>query len=316
MLASRRPEAPRISEIFPALAGVLDMRLAPIDPEAIAAAADCVFMALPEEPSYEYVPALLDRGARVVDLSAAYRLTDPAAHELHYGKHPDPGRLADAAYGLPELFPQPIHEATLVANPGCYVTAAALAAAPALSLGLADPGDVVVDAKSGASGAGRKLAEGFLFCEVNESVHAYKVGAHRHEPEIAQALAGASGAEVRVLFVPHLIPMDRGILATVYLRLAKEIDAEALTTEYRSFYEGRPFVRVRAPGDPPRTKDVCGTNFCDLCVPYAAGGRAVVVAAIDNLVKGASGQAVQNMNLMFGHSETAGLLPPAGETSA
>jgi N-acetyl-gamma-glutamyl-phosphate reductase len=244
-----------------------------------------------------------------VDLSADYRLADPAAYEQWYEhKHQYPDLLATAVYGLPELHRGRIRAATLIANPGCYPTSAILGLAPAVAGKLIDLPSIIIDSKSGISGAGRSPALPYHFPEANEGFMAYKVGTHRHTPEIEQEVSRIAGTPVTVSFTPHLVPMNRGILTTIYAKLASPLDTAALHGRYREFYTNEPFVRVLPPGQFPNVRNVRGSNFCDIGL-YAdqRTGRAVIVTAIDNLVKGASGQAVQNMNILMGFEETAGL---------
>ncbi|MBM3249865.1 MAG: N-acetyl-gamma-glutamyl-phosphate reductase [Candidatus Omnitrophica bacterium] len=299
-----------ISGLFPRFMNRLDLTCNLPDPEEIAAKSDLIFLALPHTVSMEMVPKLLKPGKRIIDLSADYRIKDIAVYEKHYNvRHTDTAHVKDAVYGLPEIYRQKIKGAALVANPGCYPTVAILALAPLVSSGAIEPDSIIIDAKSGVTGAGRKLAEGFLFSEVNEDFKAYRVNAHQHAPEIDQELSNASGKPLKVTFVPHLLPLNRGILATVYVKKAHSSKpiAHGLINLYKEFYKGEPFVRVRQEGDFPRLKDVLKSNFCDICVKEEEGS-VIVVAGIDNLLKGASGQAVQNMNIMYGLSETLGLL--------
>jgi len=316
-LASRREELPAVDDIFPRLRGRGDLRTGPLDLDAVAEAAEVAILALPHVVSKSYVPGLRERGLTVLDLSADYRLKDPAVYEEYYGEpHTDTANLSRAVYGLPELYGDRLRGAELVAVPGCYPTAAVLAAAPLVSrAGSALPpvkGEVTVDAKTGISGAGRSPKLAFHFPECNESVKPYNVGVHRHQPEMEQVLSDLAGRAVQVDFVPHLLPMDRGILATVYVRLDGEVAEEDLFTRYREFYQGQPFVRVRPPGEYPATKDVAHTNFCDIGLKVlrrrAGETKVACIAAIDNLLKGASGQAVEDLNLVFGLPRTAGLL--------
>jgi N-acetyl-gamma-glutamyl-phosphate reductase len=274
---------------------------------------DVAFSALPHHASAEAIPPLLDRGQRVVDISADYRLHDVASYEHWYGEHPSAHLLAETPYGLPELHARHIAAARLVANPGCYPTAAILALAPVVER--IEP-FVVVDAKSGVSGAGRSLSLTTHYCEINENCHAYGLNGHRHQPEMDQELQALRSARrgdadpLEITFVPHLLPMTRGILATCYARLERGGEQAALLAHYREFYRAAPFVRVV--DAPPQTKHTLGTNLC-LIYPKLdeRTGRLVVVSCIDNLVKGAAGQAVQNMNLMLGLPETTGLDAPA-----
>jgi N-acetyl-gamma-glutamyl-phosphate reductase len=304
-LTTRQTDARHLGEVHPSLAGRLDLRLENLSVGELAERAECVFCCLPHGASAASVAELLSRGKRVIDLSADYRLNDPAEYSRWYGlEHPDPNRLADAVYGLPELNRERIRKAKLIANPGCYPTSAILALAPLLRGGAISPEGIIVDSKSGVSGAGREPKAHLHFPECNESVSAYGVGTHRHMPEIDQVLSGVVGKTVRVVFTPHLIPMDRGILTTCYAQPSKESSDDALLEMMREYYAGEPFVRVSK--SLPGTKHVSGTNFCDIAARNVRG-RVVVISAIDNLVKGASGAAVQNFNVMYGFEETTAL---------
>ena len=303
-----RQEGMKVSDVFPVFEGVLDVPYQPHDPDAVPDDTDVVFLTLPHTVPMECVPRLLERGFRVIDFSGDYRLTDRAVYEKHYDhKHTDWGNIEKAVYGMPEFFAEQIAKAELVANPGCYPTSAILAVAPLAKHGLIDPRSIIIDAKSGVSGAGNKAKPDYHFPHCNESVHAYKVGAHRHEPEMAQVLSGIAGEKADILFVPHLIPMDRGILSTAYASLTKEISEEEMRSLVTEFYRSAPFVRVKQGQVMPRTKDTIDTNFCDLGV-RVVGRRAVIVSCIDNLAKGAATQAIENMNVMFGFKQTDGLL--------
>lgn len=305
-LTTRQKEPRQVGEVHPALAGRLDLSLEDLSPEDVAQRADAVFCCLPHGASAAAVAELLPLGKKVIDLSADYRLDDPAAYAMWYGaEHPDAARMATTVYGLPELFRDKIKQAALVANPGCYPTSAILALAPLLDTGVISRQGIIVDSKSGVSGGGREPKPQFHFPECNESVVAYGVGSHRHMPEIDQILSGVAGDKVEVVFTPHLIPMDRGILSTCYAVPEREMATDGLLSLYRDYYADEPFVRVR--DAPPSTKQVAGTNFCDLTARVVRG-RFVVLSAIDNLVKGASGAAVQNFNLMSGVPETTALL--------
>jgi N-acetyl-gamma-glutamyl-phosphate reductase len=317
-LASHRDQLPDLRDEFPALAGVLDESVArcrPIDPDAIADAADVAFLALPHKAAMAHVPALLDAGVRVIDLSADYRLTDAALYERVYETpHDDPANLADAIYGIPELFRNELPGATLVANPGCYPTAAALAIAPLLSHALVKPERVLINAASGVSGAGRAAKANLHFPEVYGSYAAYgQIGGHRHQPEIAQTLTRIAGKAIDPLFVPHLLPIEVGILETIYLDpVDDDVTEDDLFAAYRDAYADEPFVRIREAVEPlPNTKHVAGTNFVDVTVRLVeqdSGPVVVAFAAEDNLIKGASGQAIQNMNAVFELDERLGLL--------
>jgi N-acetyl-gamma-glutamyl-phosphate reductase len=305
-LTTRQTDARRLGEVHPSLAGRLDLKLESITPGQVAERADCAFCCLPHGASAAAVKQLLAVGRRVVDLSADYRLNDPAEYAKWYKvDHPDAARMAATVYGLPELYRERIIGAKLVANPGCYPTSAALALAPLLKQGILVTEGIVVDSKSGVSGAGREPKAHLHFPECNESVSAYSVGIHRHMPEIDQVLSDAAGTEVQTVFTPHLIPMDRGILSTCYAMPAVEVSADDVLSLLREFYAKEPFVRVSEAL--PTTKQVTGTNYCDLTARYVRG-RVIVVSVIDNLIKGASGAAVQNFNLMHGFPETTSLL--------
>lgn len=254
------------------------------------------------------VPELLAGGCKVVDLGADYRLSDPGVYEEWYGLvHTDPTRLGATIYGLPELWADRIPGNELIANPGCYTSTSILGLAPLLCRGLIEPQGIIIDAKSGISGAGRTPKLTTLYTECNESIAAYSVGRHRHTPEIEQVLSQSCRQDVQVIFTPHLVPMDRGILCTMYGRLThRKTTEDELLDAMRTFYAGKPFLRVVE--HLPATKDVAHTNFCDMTVRVSRG-QAIILACLDNLIKGASGVAVQNFNLMCGFPETMGLLP-------
>ena len=298
-----------ISDIFPTLRGRLDLELENLEPVGIAEKVDIVFTALPHKAAMEVVPTFLKMGKNVVDLSADYRLRDAEVYGRWYEKHLNPEFLREAVYGIPELRRAQIVEASLVANPGCYPTSVILGLAPLLKGKVIDPKSVIVDAKSGVSGAGRGAKVDGLYCEVNEGFRAYGVGGtHRHIPEIEQELSLLAGSPLTVSFTPHLVPMDRGILSTIYTQPLGKVNTADLIALYEAFYDGEPFVRVLPAGTLPSTAHVRGSNFCDIGVTVdSRTGRIIVISAIDNLVKGASGQAVQNMNLMCGLPETLGL---------
>jgi N-acetyl-gamma-glutamyl-phosphate reductase len=305
-LTSRQDGRPHLSEVHPVLSGRLDINLEQIEAVDLAATCDCVFSCLPHAASAAAVKPLLSQGLRVVDLSADYRLDELAVYEHWYDhQHPDPERLGQTVYGLPELFRESIPAAPLVANPGCYPTSAILALAPLLKGGHVDPVGLIVDSKSGVSGAGRNPSPVTHFVECHESVTAYSVGKHRHTPEINQVLSSQVEGSVEVVFTPHLIPMERGILTTAYARATTDLDSAGLLAELKSCYQDEPFVRVV--DHPPATRFVKGTNYCDLTV-HRVGDHVVVISCLDNLVKGAAGAAVQNMNLMFDVAETTALI--------
>ena len=310
-LASRRERLPDVIDEFPQLLGQLSDEVStcrPINPEAIAAEADVAFLCLPHRAAMAFAPELLDAGLRVIDLSADYRLKDAALYaEVYDHQHDDTTNLADAVYGLPELFRDDLPDAMLVANPGCYPTAAGLSIAPMLTRGLVKSEGIIINAATGVTGAGRKPAPQYHYPEHNEAYTPYGViGTHRHQPEIDQVCGIIAGHEVNVLFVPHLLPVDRGILETIYLDpMDPEVTEADLFEAFADAYEHEPFVRIRT--GLPNIKHVRDTNFCDIGVRLA-GGKVIVFAAIDNMIKGAAGQAIQNMNLVFEQEETAGLL--------
>lgn len=298
-----------LADSFPHLAGIADWALEAIDPVRIAERADVVFTATPHGVSSALVPELLAAGLKVIDLSGDLRLKDGSVYQDWYGKEPaGDAYLQEAVYGLSEVFGAEAAGKRLIANPGCYPTATLLGLIPAVQAGWVDPDSLIIDAKSGVSGAGRGLALSSHFSEINDNLKPYKIGKHQHTPEIEQALGRAAGREVRVTFTPHLAPMTRGILSTIYGTLTDKRTAEDFIAAYRSYYEGRPFVRIRPLGQWPATKEVAGSNYCDIGFAVDERTRRVtIVSAIDNLVKGAAGQAVQNLNLMMGWEETAGL---------
>lgn len=294
-----------IASVHPCLTGRLDLRLEDLGPAEAASRADCVFSCLPHGVTAGLVPQMLSGKCRVIDFSADYRLKDARVYEQWYGeKHADPERLASAVYGLPELFRSQIKVASLIANPGCYPTSAILALAPLLKAGLIEPTGIIIDSKSGVSGAGRTPKLATLFPECNENLSAYNVGKHRHTPEIEQVLSTAAGREAEVIFTPHLVPMDRGILSTAYSRPHGVVSEKQAIAALREFYADEPFVCVvdHLPG----SKDVSGTNFCHVTARVVRD-RLITVSCLDNLIKGAAGAAVQNFNLMFGHPETTAL---------
>jgi N-acetyl-gamma-glutamyl-phosphate reductase len=283
----------------------------PREGEALAKGCDAVFLATPAETSLELLPRLLGAKARVVDLSGAYRLRDAALYPRHYGFfHAHPELLGEAVYGLPELNREAIRQARWVANPGCYPTASALALAPLLKAGLLETRGLIVDAKSGVTGAGRRATEDYSFAEVEGDFRAYKVLRHQHAPEIAQTLSDAAKSPVSLTFTPHLLPVKRGILVTAYARLAAGAHPSSIASVLADTYGQEPFVKLAKSPDEVSLKRVVETNDCLVaaaCDTDGDPGRIVVTAAIDNLLKGAAGQAVQNLNLMMGWEETEGL---------
>ncbi len=305
-VTSRQEPGKPVSADHPVLFGRLDLPMERFDPDQLKAkGVTCVFGCLPHGASAEAVAPLLDRGLRVVDLSADYRLKDPLEYEQWYGHpHPDVKNLEHAVYGLPEFYRERIRTARLVANPGCYPQTAILGLAPLVREDLIDRQTIIVDSKSGVSGAGRTPKLTTLFAECNENFSAYSVGVHRHTPEIERALERVGGGRFSVLFTPHLTPMDRGIFSTIYATPKHPVVEADLLELFRRTYAAEPFVRVRQAL--PTTKDTAHTNFVDLAV-RCVRGRIVVLAAEDNLVRGASGVAVQNFNIMHGFDERLGL---------
>lgn len=320
-VTSEKSAGSPVAKVFPSLAGLVPLTFQALTPEAIAQQADAVFLALPHTKSLAPVATCMETGKFIVDLSADYRLRDPAAYEQWYQTpHTHAHLLKDAVYGLPELHRAEIAKAKLVAAPGCYPTAAILQLAPLFSENLVQAHTVVIDAKSGISGAGRSPALPYHFPEAHESLEPYKIGQHRHIPEIEQELGllqrgSKSGAQSSggstVSFTPHLVPMNRGILSTAYCRLTQEMSLADVRALYDTFYKGERFVRL-SNDTVPNPRYIKGTNYCDIGV-YAdqRAGWIVTVAAIDNLVKGAAGQAIQAMNLMLGLPEETGLTAPA-----
>lgn len=287
----------------------LHLSLTELSVDHIVNAGEVVFFATPAGVSSEWIPQLLDLGLMCIDLSGDFRLTDPEDYLLWYGREAaDERYLRRAVYGLCEWNTQAIRETDFIANPGCYPTAVLLGLLPLLQQRLIDPDTVVIDAKSGVSGAGRSAKVPFLFAEVNENLRPYKVEGHQHIPEIELGCRRFTGQDLRVSFTPHLIPMTRGICCTMYASLVKETTVDDIAALYREHYNNAPFIRLRSPGQWPQTKDVTGSNFCDIAFHVdERTGRVVIITVIDNLVKGASGQALQNLNIRMGWPETAGL---------
>ena len=298
-----------ISAVFSTLRERCDLVLENLEPVRVAEKADIIFTALPHKAAMEVVPTFLKLGKRVIDLSADYRLSDPEVYGAWYEPHLNPALLKKAVYGLPEIRRAKVRGAKLVANPGCYPTSIILGLAPLLKKGLIQLDSIIADSASGVSGAGRSAKVESLYCEVNDGFKAYGVGGvHRHTPEIEQELSLLAGKALTITFTPHLAPMDRGILSTIYATPKKATTTEKLVKLYREFYAGEPFVRVLTPGNLPSTSFVRGSNFCDIApLVDSRTGRIIIISAIDNLVKGAAGQAVQNMNLVCGLPETMGL---------
>lgn len=299
-----------ISDVFPKFKNRLDLVCTKPDFLQIKKDCDLVFLALPHTVSMQFVPKILSLGKRIIDLSADYRMKNTSTYEKFYKvKHQDKTGLKESVYGLPELNRAKIKTAKLLANPGCYPTCAILALAPLLAVNFADPKSIIIDAKSGVSGAGKKLENEYLFSEIQGDFRAYKVNVHQHAPEINQVLSKLCGKKVEVVFVPHLLPIERGILSTIYLKKSPnaKLKVKNLPELYKKFYKNEPFVRIRPEGVFPRIKDVVKTNFCDIGIKDF-GQTIIVISVIDNLLKGAASQAIQNMNIMYNLSETTGLL--------
>lgn len=303
---SRSEVGQPLASIHLSLAGRCEITITEFDAAAMAAQCDVVMCCLPHGASAETVRRLHDASVRVIDFSADFRLSDLATYEKWYNvKHPWPERLGKVVYGMPEFFADEIRNADIVANPGCYPTSAILPIAPIVQAGLIESSDVIVDSKTGVSGAGRSAKVATLYCETNESVAAYAVGAHRHGPEIDDLVSRISGAPFRSIFTPHLVPLDRGILSTIYVRPTAQNSAETILAALAEHYRDAEFVHVVE--HLPATKHVAGTNHVQISA-RDAGDRVVIVSAIDNLAKGASGAAIQNMNVMFDLDPKSGLL--------
>ena len=313
-LSSEMEKSVRMSDVLPNLRGFLDAECLPYDPKTAVERSGVLFIAQHAGWAAKHSRTFLEAGLKVIDFGADFRLRSPAEYEKWYEiPHESPDLLDKAVYGLPEFYRSQIKEATLIANPGCYPTGAILALAPLLKERLVEPDTIIVDSKSGVSGAGRMSHKLELhFPELNQSVKAYGVGTHRHTPEIEQELGFLAGRPVTISFTPHLVPITRGILTTAYADLiSKEWTSEELTVLYREFYQSEPFVSILDAEHYPATKDTYGSNACYIGLKVdPRTGRAVVISALDNLVKGAAGQAVQNMNIMFGLDEKAGLNGP------
>src|SRR5262245_26112914 len=306
-VTSRQEGTPLVAELHPILLGRIDLRCEPFDADKLVSkGVQCAFGCLPHGASREAIPPLLNRGLRVIDLSADYRLRDPNVYAQWYGEsHNDVANLAQAVYGLPEVYGDDIAAAKLIANPGCYPQTVILGLAPLVAGRHIDLTSIIADSKSGVSGGGRTPKLGFHFPECNESLSAYNVGKHRHTPEIEQALSDIAGEPVEIIFTPHLVPMDRGIFSTIYATPRRPFTELQLLDLYRDYFAAHPFVRVRE--SLPATKDTWGTNFLDICLKVVRD-RIVVLSCEDNLVRGASGVAVQNFNRMYGFDERTALL--------
>ena len=301
-----------IDSVLPNLRGFLSSKFEALDIDSLKDRVDVVVLAVPHKVAMSFVPKILAQGLRVVDFSADYRLEDAETYETWYHvEHTSTSLMSKSVYGLPERYRDCIRSAQLVANPGCYPTSAILAAMPLVKLGVVALDSIIVDSKSGISGAGPKPSENTHYANRESNFIAYNIGVHRHTPEIEQELSTVASEPIRVTFTPHLVPMTRGILSTVYMRLTEEISTEEALNMYAKFYEHEPFVRVLPIGTYPQTKAVLGSNYCDVGLEVDARTRRIVaMAAIDNLGKGAAGAVVQNLNLMFGFKETDGLKVP------
>jgi len=310
-VTSERSAGQKISDVFPNLRDD-SIRFEQLNLEKITEKAELFFLCLPHKTSQEIVARLTRKGKRVIDLSADYRLKSARTYKEWYKiTHSYPGLLRKAVYGLPEIYRKEIRDAFIVANPGCYPTGAILGLAPVMNKEFIDIKSIIIDSKSGVSGGGRNPDLSFMFSEINESIKPYSVTTHRHTPEIEQELSNISGRKIKVVFTPHLVPMDRGILTTIYVKLLKRVSPNTILNIYKMYYRDEPFVRIMEDGRVPAIKWVRGSNYCDMSVFLDGRGEGqtlIVINAIDNLLKGASGQAVQNMNIMSGFKETEGLL--------
>ncbi len=311
-LAAKIDNPKAISEIFPKFKNRIDLICESPDYKKIINKAELVFLALPHTVSMSIVPKLFNSKLRIIDLSADYRLRNTKTYEQFYkSKHRDSIHLKEAVYGLPEIYRQKIKTAQLIANPGCYPTASILGITPCLVAELIDTNSIFIDAKSGTTGTGRRALLEYFFAEINENFKAYKVGVHQHIPEIDQELSKFSNTKISVNFVPHLLPLNRGILQTIYLKRTKneEQRTKNLINLYRKFYKKEPFIRILDEGKFPEIKDVLNSNFCDIGIYLdSKKDTIIIVVAMDNLLKGAAGQAVQNMNIMYGFPEQTGLV--------
>jgi N-acetyl-gamma-glutamyl-phosphate reductase len=307
-VTSRQYAGVRIDQVYPAFSGVVDLICEAYSADRVCERADVVFTALPHRLPMSFVPDVIKRGKKVIDLSADFRFNDAAIYESVYQPHTAKELLESAVYGLSDIYYEQIREAALIGNPGCYPTSVLLPLIPLIRKGLLDLSNLIADSKSGVSGAGRSLALGSHYCEVAESFKAYKVAAHRHNPEMDAVLSSEAQSAVSITFVPHLVPMSRGMLTTVYAAPARDFKAQEIADCYTAAYAQRPFVRLCPEGRLPDTRYVRGTNYCDIGFKIdERNNRLILISAIDNLVKGAAGQAVQNMNIMLGFDETAGL---------
>ena len=308
IITSRQFSGKKFSRIYPALETVVDLICEDLSMDRLCDAADVIFTALPHKVPMEIIPGLIDNGKKVIDLSADFRFSDVSRYEAFYQPHTAPELLKQSVYGLSEVFYENIESASLIGNPGCYPTSVLLPLIPLLKNDLIDNDSIIADSKSGVSGAGRSLSLTTHFCEVNESYKAYKVGDHRHTPEMEEILSRVAKMPVHITFVPHLVPMTRGMLSTLYAGLKPGVEKEHIVQCFDEAYGHQPFIRICGENRIPDTLHVKGTNFCDIGFRLEKHHRRIVLmSAIDNLVKGASGQAVQNMNIMMGLDQAAGL---------
>ncbi len=307
-VTSRQYAGIPFAEVYPPMAGVVDITCEELSIDNICGQADIIFLALPHKLPMELVPGLINKGKKVIDLSADFRFKNASKYEAHYQPHTAKDLLEKAVYGLCEIYYNDIKETDLVGNPGCYPTSTLLPLIPLLKAGFLDTGSIIVDSKSGTSGAGRSLSLATHFCEVNESFKAYKAGEHRPSPEMEEILSIEAGSDVKITFVPHLVPATRGMLTTTYASVTGKSGLKDITECLESFYSDRPFVRICPENKLPDISNVRCTNYCDIGIKMdEQNSRVILVSVIDNLVKGAAGQAVQNMNIMLGIDETKGL---------
>ncbi|NOX35816.1 MAG: N-acetyl-gamma-glutamyl-phosphate reductase [Deltaproteobacteria bacterium] len=297
-----------LTDIFPSMGGFENLVCEDLDIKSISSKIDVMFLALPHKISMKHVPALLEQNIKVIDLSADYRFTNAAAYESTYQEHTSKHLLKESVYGLSEIYRGKIRTANIVGNPGCYPTSILLPLLPLLKEGLVLGDGIIADSKSGVSGAGRSLSLSTHFCEVNESFNAYKIGNHRHAPEIDEVLSMHSRRKISITFVPHLLPLTRGMLSTIYVKAKDNADENEIRQTYNSYYGNEPFVRILKKNLYPSIAHVKGTNRCDIGIHFdEARHQLIIVSAIDNLLKGAAGQAVQNMNILFGLNDETGL---------
>ncbi|QTA82187.1 N-acetyl-gamma-glutamyl-phosphate reductase [Desulfonema limicola] len=308
IITSRQYAGKPVSSVYPAFKNVIDMVCQEFSINAVCEQADLIFTALPHKIPMEIVPEMVKNGKRVIDLSADFRFNDPEKYKAVYQPHTSEDLMKKAVYGLSEVYFNQIRTTDIVGNPGCYPTSVLLPLIPLIKAGIIDTDTIISDSKSGVSGAGRSPNIGSLYCEASESFKAYKAASHRHNPEMNEVLSCEAGKPVNITFVPHLVPMSRGMLTTTYAKLLQNQDTSEILDCLSRFYKDRPFVRVCPPGSVPSTIHVRGTNYCDIgAVIDKSNNRLILVSAIDNLVKGAAGQAVQNMNIMLEMDETLGL---------